>query len=306
MCRAKGVQIRLPQPHTCTPKCRMVELPRTNPTVYICAWSRSVHVCGEKCDRHEMSPDNSGYVCTLTGQVLPFNVLTHYVSYDENNPKKRKGDHHVKMASGRASRRRRVSSVVDSEPRRLKLVKGAIRRILMAPERKQIYEKACKRFRRDVCDKFRSEFGSKGYVDYLRGLEIIMDLRKHYGRNLNRPAVEMSDTLLNLLAASISDYFIKVRQHCNDAIHDTSVSVEIFTACVLVKLAQGYTIDGVTLIPRIPFFERHVPADTQFRDLNFRCRNMSACDRHIHSACLTDSDFVRYNLKFRLPDSVIV
>ncbi len=145
MCRAKGKPVCLPQPfHTCTPMCKLIEIPRSKPPHFVCEWSRNIHVCGEKCTMGEMQRGREGFVCPLTRFVLPDRVYEHYTTISKSDSRKRTGDHHIKMASGQ-KRRRRSSSITESKDKLVITVKKTLLAIMTGPERRGIYETAKKR-----------------------------------------------------------------------------------------------------------------------------------------------------------------
>lgn len=297
ICKSKGIQICLPQPfHKCTSKCSLVEIKGLSQ--YVCEWSRNVHVCGEHCTEGERLKDNSGYVCRLTGRILPHKIYAHYEVPSKTDISKRKHDHHTKMATGR-KKRRKINSIVQSEERLLLTVRRTVTSILCSTERISIFKKAHDRFIRDVKIQFKSAFANKN-VDFLKSMQIIRDLKKHYARSLNQP-IDMNSKTLDTISQSIAKYFIKIHKISNGDIADTVNSVEIFTACILSKLASGFTLGTVNIIPKLFFFARHVPADIQFKELpNIRCRSMSVCTRAIQAACLTLSGHARIDFKFAI------
>ena len=163
-----------------------------------------------------------------------------------------------------------------------------------------IYKKAYDRFIRDVRIHFRSKFMERGSVDYFEAVTVLRNLKKHYARSLNKP-VNIDDATLNALSHSIAVYFVKIQSVSNGDISDTVNSAEIFTACILSKLATGFRLGNVDIIPKMFYFARHVPADIQFKDLpNIRCRSMSVCTRAIQAACLTPSGHVRFDFQFKI------
>ena len=297
ICKSKGIQICLPQPfHKCTSDCSLVEIKGLSQ--YVCEWSRNVHVCGEHCTEGERLKDNSGYVCRLTGRILPQKIYTHYELPSKTDTTKRKHDHHTKMATGR-KKRRKINSIVQSHERLLSTVRKTVVSILCSTERISIFKKAHDRFIRDVKIQFKSAFTNRD-VDFLQSVKIIRNLKKHYARSLNQP-IEMNPKTIDTISQSIAKYFIKIQKTSNGDIADTVNSVEIFTACILSKLASGFTLGSVDIIPKMFFFARHVPADIQFKELpNIRCRSMSVCTRAIQAACLTPSGHARIDFKFAI------
>lgn len=298
MCRRNGTTVCLPQPfHVCTAKCKFVEIKGL--AQYVCAWSRNVHFCGEHCQCGERLKDNSADVCRLTGRILPHKILKHYNVPSKNDPKIGKHEHHVKMATGR-KRRRKINSITHSPDRLAATVRKTVRVIMCGKIRTEIYKKAHQRFIRDVRTKFRSAFVAKQQIDFMEAYNILRNLRKHYARSLNVP-VEMSEETVGMISTAICKYFVKIRTVSSADISDTVNSAEIFTACVLSKLASGFSLGGVAIIPKMFYFARHVPADIQFKELpNIRCRSMSVCTRAIQAACLTPSGRVRYDFRFSL------
>lgn len=61
----------------------------------------------------------------------------------------------------------------------------------------------------------------------------------------------------------------------------------VFTATVCSKMRTGETIDGVTLIPRVPWLGRHGFNDVHFNQFKISCRGMSSMWRRIKVAALT-------------------
>lgn len=169
-------------------------------------------------------------------------------------------------------------------------------RILVGEQRKGLYKRNIQRFYRDVVIQFKYHFDT--HVDYVEGLHIINTLRKRHGRSLNPPVKELDQDVLHVFAVNLANYF-KLLRRVNSAINDTAVSVEIFTACMLVKLATGYTVNNVVIVPKIKFFVKTVPREIEFAELNVRCRAMSEFNRHIQCACVTKSNFVRCDLIFK-------
>lgn len=297
MCRAAGKQVCLPQPfHVCTEACKLVEIRGMDQ--YVCAWSRNVHVCGERCQEGVRLKDNSGDVCRLTGRVLPHLVYQHYLVASKVDTRVRKHDHHVKMATGR-KRRRKLNSITSSPERLKSTVRKTLLLIMSGPVRNDMYEKARSRYFRDVRARFKSTFQAGQAVCYLTARSILCELRNHYQRSLNRPA-EMSVETVDILSERITSYYKKVR-NVSGEIADTINGVEIFTACVVSKLATGFSLGSVEIIAKNKFFALHVPSEIQFKDFaNIRCRSMSVCMRAIQAACLTKSGDVRIDMQFAL------
>jgi hypothetical protein len=299
-CRRTGRPVTLPQPfHRCVEGCIMVEIPRTNPPMFVCEWSRNIHECGKNCTRGEALRDNSGIVCPLTGVVLPIQIFKHHVGYLKEGSKRRSNDHHVKMATGQSKKRRRSSSIIESKDKLLSTIQSTLKVILMSKKREEMYLEAKARFHRDIRTKFRSQF-SKGPIYFTKALGLVQDIRHRFGRSLNRPTDNIDDTTLHAIAKLIADYFIKV-QKASRTINDTVNSVEVFTACIINKLATGLTINDVVIIQKHVFFQRHAPDEIQFGQLpNIGCRAMTVCNRSLRGACITDGGFTRAEFIFRL------
>ena len=299
MCRSRGEKVTLPQPfHTCAEKCRMVEVACfKNEVFFVCAWSRNVHACGKRCTMGERLKDNSGYVCPLTGFVLPGKIFTHYITTSKENPKKRIGDNNISM--DRKPRRRRTGSTTNTGEKIVNIITKTLRTIMTGKAREEIHREAMTRFRKEVRQSFRSEFAQGGKIDYARGMQIIRRIKEGFHRSLNKPAV-IDDETLSRIARKIAEYFHRLRPHTS-GLNNTINSIEIFTACMVDKLASGFVLNGVDIVPRIRFFARHAPEEIQFGMLpNIRCRAMSICHRQIQSACITKNGNVRVDLKFSL------
>ena len=58
------------------------------------------------------------------------------------------------------------------------------------------------------------------------------------------------------------------------------------------------------VVPKVPWFTRHVPAEISFgRFKNVSCRHMSKLNRKIQRACVGPSGVVRYGLKLDVPET---
>jgi len=174
--------------------------------------------------------------------------------------------------------------------------------------RQQIYNESIDKFKKDVKLAFRSKFSSLKRIDYLDAIQLIKRIKLKYNRSINKP-INMTDDEISHVAKHIASHFLKIQKWCK-RITNTINSIEIFTACMVDKMATGFTIDNVELIPKIILFSRHAPDDIQFGSLpGIRCRTMSIYHRHIQSACITKNGNVRVDLKLNLsvaPDVVTV
>lgn len=300
--------ISLPQPgHVCSDKCRLVELIRGKERfgypIFICKASRNIHSCGEKCNMSVLSHDGSGYVCRLTGFMLPGKIFKHALTIGKDNSYSKRhytNDNYVTMPEKRV-RPKRQNSMVNDRNKLVRTILHTMQNILMGQKRVQLHEKAKKKYFNDIVDSFKNIKKQKGRVCITDAISCASKLRLKCKRSLNRPLETKNSTFLQKYALSIADYFVKMKKnHFN--ISDTVNSAEIFTACMLEKLATGFRIKGFTLVPKVHIFERHVPDEVQFGGIQkLRCRAMSIMNRNMQSAYTTKNGHPRIDLKFEQP-----
>lgn len=300
--------ISLPQPgHKCTDKCRLVELmhgkERFGYPIFICKASRNIHYCGEKCNTSVPSHDGSGFVCRLTGFVLPGKIFKHALTIGKDNSYSKRhytNDNYVTMPE-RKVRPKRQNSMVNDRNKLVRTILHTMSNILTGSKRTQLHEKAKKKYFNDIVDSFKHIKKEKGHVCIMDAICSASKIRAKCKRSLNKPIEMGNKTFLQKYAVSIAEYFVKMKKnHFN--ISDTVNSAEIFTACMLEKLATGFKIQGFTLVPKVPIFERHVPDEVQFGSIQkLRCRAMSIMNRNMQSAYTTKNGHPRIDLKFEQP-----
>ena len=300
--------VSLPQPgHKCNNLCRLVELARGKERfgcpIFICKASRNIHHCGEKCNMSVLSHDGSGYVCRLTGFMLPGKIFKHALTIGKDNSYSKRqytNDNYVTMPE-KKTRPKRQNSMINDRNKLVRTILNTMSNILTGSNRMNMHEKAKKKYFNDIIDSFKAIRKEKGHVSITDAICCASKLRMKCKRSLNAPLKVKNKQFLQKYAFSIADYFIKMKKnHFN--INDTVNSAEIFTACMLEKLATGFKIQGYTLIPKVPIFEQHVPDEVQFGSIQkLRCRAMSIMNRNMQSAYTTKSGHPRIDLKFEQP-----
>ena len=76
-------------------------------------------------------------------------------------------------------------------------------------------------------------------------------------------------------AGMVGAYVVKFSNELN-----TSAAAAAFAAAVIDMMVTGHVVKGVTIIPRIPFVERHAPHPIDHNlILKLRCRTVSSACR---------------------------
>ena len=301
VCRHK--LIGLPQPHhVCTSECAFYECRgiKEEPC-FVCRFSQKVHVCGTFCDRRETSKNQEGVVCTLTGRVLAHEQLCqHFVTRSKERPNQLNGTNYQRGLDRKGKRRKPAQSVQKAANRIKRQINGALQTILFSTERKAILETHTDRFRNECRRLLRSppmlsadhDVGINTVKAYMQ----CQELADKYAAFLNPPAPRPDETVVHRIVDQIFEYFNRFTE-----IKATGRAVAVFTACIVSRLASGYSINGVEVIKQSGFFKGYAPHDLVYSRLpGFTCRAISLMQRQIHSHIVSDNGFPKRKFFFAL------
>lgn len=81
----------------------------------------------------------------------------------------------------------------------------------------------------------------------------------------------------------------------------TERAVTALAAALITRLADGYVVGGVVVIPRVPIVAAHAPCELHHPQLlKLQCRAVSAAHRAIVTATVTSAGFARPQARFQL------
>jgi len=283
--RHKGRQIYLPQPnHRCGSGCNLHEI--MGMKCFVCTDTRNVHVCGDACRRRDCFG-----VCELTGFVVEPQNLVYHPIFSNVDPRSKVHDITCRLPTGRRRTKRRP--IILSFNKKVILIKACITKILCGIERHTCYKEELERYERDVRERIRRE---KRPLLFPTVQVIAASLYVKRGRLLYPPATALPD--LTKLAERLCRYN-ELLGTVNSEVHLLCQNLEVFTACMVYKLAVGSVYDDITFIsPEEPFIA-HTPHESQFSKLGIQCNAMSRMSRKIQEACLTSNSHV--NVRMILP-----
>jgi hypothetical protein len=284
-----GGQVYLPQPfHTCKQGCKLKEIRGLKPPHFVCESSRAVHVCGEDCkyvDREN--------VCVLTGFVIRPN-LVYNPTISKVDPRKRINEISCRLPTGRTGKRRRPA--VPTLHKRLDESKACLRMIMFGADRIAVYHREVGRYNKEVLELVKRGFSAPVTFTEVHALAVQVKTRKD--RLLCLPAPAFTEPELDALAERICRY-ADVFSAYNAELASLCANTEVFTACMISKLAVGSVVGGVTLITPEPPFILHAPDEIQFGEFDILCSNMAKMSRKMQEASITPNGAI--NLKMIFP-----
>jgi hypothetical protein len=275
--RSRGEQVyRRLEPnnarHVCHADCKLVEVPasafksRLTDTHFVCDFSQNVHVCGASCNVEVPLPRREGYVCRLTGRVLPHTDMVRENNAPGNDDGARTS--YGKRPSGVSYTRmgtvgRKPAAKRPPTANRGKIVADIYNNLLAVlngPDRVAMYNAQVARFNKEVV-KIVKKTADKNTIQMAVVENKVLSLRIKFGFFLNPPAIGLDKTEAKKLAETLYAYSQQITPYIDKKI--TGKTVSTFTAFMTQQLSKGYSIDGVVIIPKIPLFHSHVPASIQ-------------------------------------------
>lgn len=285
--RHLGNEIYLPQPHhRCLSTCCLHEVTGFDTPYFVCENTRTVHACGSRCNRR-----TEDGVCELTGFVVEKQLIVYNPVFSNVDPRTKIHDITCRLPTGRRSKRR---TVVLSPNKRVSLIKECISKIMYGKERVACYKHELIRYERDLREKLRREHRP---LLFPKAQVVAVSLYYKRGRMLYPPSLPIEETELTRIAKRLYAYNERLSLH-NPELHILCQNIEIYTACMIYKLAVGSDYDGVTFIaPENPFIN-HVPHESQFGELGIPCNAMARMSRKIQEACLSSNQHVNLKMIF--------
>ena len=280
-----GHQIYLPQPkHECGSECSLYEI--KGMMCFVCTSTRRVHVCGSKCNKR-----NHEGVCELTGFVVEPQQIVYNPIFSNADPRVKLHDITCRLPNAHRSKRR---PVVLTFNKKVVHIKACIMKIMSGKERNKSYKKELERYERDVRDSLRRE---KKPILFPVAQTIAASLYTKRGRMLYPPCSPQSLTDLTHLAERLCRYNELICTY-NSELQLLCQNLDVFTACMVYKLAVGSVYDDITFItPEEPFIS-HVPHESQFGEIGIPCNAMARMSRKIQESCLSSNRHVNIRMIF--------
>lgn len=257
--------------HVCTARCSKMEFShKTLGKAFVCRFSRKVHICGCQCTTYEET--NEGYVCYLTGHVLPYNVEKHYCKKEKGASNRFVVGTLVRMGKAGTKKKKRLPKF-NAHAARLFL-----KDLFYGPVRIKKYNQQLEMLNMFIV-KQQKESLRKGYVCFMSfHKECKREINRLFGNCASYPEA-LPDVQIEALLKGIQDFWSK-----QDEIqkYKTTNATLVFSAVCVSKLRTGFSIRGTRVFPMIPWINKHAPPDTFYSQISdFRCRAMSLMWRKI-------------------------
>lgn len=268
---------------------------KLDPPHFVCDVSLNVHICGNDCRYGVALPRAEGYVCRLTGRVLPYvDMLRSVQSVDgEKNAHSNnrvKGATYSTMGTSekKQTAKKQRSASCDKGKHIVEYI-NILTSVLKGSERITMYNAQVARYEKDKA-KLLKELEHASVEEKHSRMQL---LDAKYTTFLNKPAYELDNSRITQFANILYNYSRRIEPYLDKKIHAKVVST--YAAFMTQKLAKGYTIDDVNIIPCIEEFQRHVPASIQYSGFHMiASKNISAFSRAFRRACVTSDMTVRY------------
>lgn len=158
----------------------------------------------------------------------------------------------------------------DQKAQKVRLmVNEAVTKLLSDPSRHQMRELQLKR----LATMARREFRTRNSFRSLHNAVATGALRA--GRALNLP-MSPEHPALKTLSKLLTQYLLRLD------VTPTQRAVSAMTAAILAKMATGYVVTGVTIVPQVALVTRHGPSQLQHPKLvNVLCRAVSSATRDL-------------------------
>lgn len=280
-----GHQIYLPEPnHRCNSHCTLYEIKGMK--CFVCTNTRSVHVCGSKCNRR-----NHEGVCELTGFVVEQQQIVYNPIFSNADPRVKLHDITCRLPNSHRSKRRQVVLTFN---KKVGLIKACVMKIMCGKERNASYKKELERYERDVRDSLRR---LRQPLLFPTAQVIAASLYSKRGRMLYPPCSPLLLGDITKLSERLCRYNELICTY-NSELQMLCQNLEVFTACMVYKLAVGSVYDDITFIaPEEPFIS-HVPHESQFGELGILCNAMARMSRKIQESCLSSNRHVNVRMIF--------
>lgn len=298
--------VGLPQPlHQCTQDCKLYECRSIKEEpCFVCVFSQQVHLCGTFCDCREVLPRQEGVVCKLTGHILKHEQLCqHHFTRSKEDVSKVNGTNYQRCLDKKSTRKKTISITRNykAADRIKKQIQKALNAVLFSQARTDIlkahkdrYLNECKRIIRDP-PFLEGHNGVKG-IDIVKTYLLCHTTAERFGSFLNPPAPMPDSAIICRIVNQIYNYAMKFKN-----IKFTGRAVCTFTACIISKLATGYTVNGINVIDKSAYFSGYAPNDVVYsRIQGFSCRSMSLMMRQIQAHIVCDNGFPNRSFLFSI------
>lgn len=257
--------------HDCTCKCRFFEYnTKEHGKAFVCCFSRKVHLCGCHCTSYEETTE--GYVCFLTGHMLPYDIERHYSKKQKGSDTKYIVNPPVRM--GRSGKRRRKTGYVYHAD----TARTFLQDIFYGKYKSNRYN-TNKQVFTNYCIKAFKQVHKIGHVDFLQQHKLMArEAHRLFGTSYAPPKPLPAIKIENLVR-SIHDFWIK---QADAGIYKTTNASVIFTAVCISKLRTGYRVGNTEIFPKVPWIAQNAPTDCFYSGIpQFKCRSMSIMWRRI-------------------------
>lgn len=258
--------------HTCSIRCRHVEFSdKKLGKAFICTFSKKVHCCAYYCSEAEETSE--GYVCRLTGHVLPYNIERFYVKRQRGCDNKFVVNPPIKMGTSGKARCYKPKHRFDTDAARTFLQNAFYgpARISKYRAKKAAFSSYAKRLSKTA--------KRDGVVDFIEIQTMLLrELNRIFGCNAEEPVPFTSVRIETLIRYIHKFWDIHSNVHTNKTANTTLV----FTATCLSRLRTGYKVNGIEVFPKIEWVHKYAPPDTFYAVIsNFKCRSLSLMWRKI-------------------------
>lgn len=262
----------------CGDACRFWEHRAAAELTFVCHAHRNVHFCGPRCDVRMATREHE--VCRLTGFVLGDPPAVWQTPF---------GTTHTRALSSHMGPSAARPSKVQTQNAKIvrwavqavsKLLSGKDRDALLVSHRKRLANIACRERRT------RNDFGSMHSAVAMAALRA--------GR-AGAPPLRPGHPVLLPLGRLVGHYMVRLK------VQATARAVSAMAAALITRLADGYTVGGVVVVPRLPVVAAHAPCELHHPQLlKLQCRAVSAAHRLLVTAAVTEGGYARSDLCFRL------
>lgn len=247
--------------HHCTPSCKLYHLKTLadKTPLFICTYSRNIHVCGHGCIHAQVTPRSESIVCGLTGWVLPVAVEKNYATMSTNTSN--------------------VTTYTNSST----IVMGTHTKPKNHSKRAPAYTTLPLQ---TVVDALYVFFGVNKHSDSTQTKRHIKvrfpitftALQKQLFQSVAMDPEPITPIRVQKLAKAIVRFYAQLGMRWSLS----GKNIATFTAVVLSKLRTGYAIKTVEMFPRVDWITQHAPYDVEFAGmLQIKCRAMSTLWRKI-------------------------
>lgn len=287
--------------HVCSARCRWFNVRPCRAThmqlLCVCHTSRKVHVCGDDCQSVELLPQSAGYLCQLTRTVIRSNVIQKesvlVTRVSKRGVKQMSQSGGCMMDTG--VKRRMTKSV--AEAKRVKGIRVAISQMIGAIFNSKSRHAYLKRVTEQLLREGHQAVQALGkqYTVATVGRAFRMIVAR-FGTKLCKP-VELPRDVLDQLTTDFTVYFNVLVGMSDGKIASTSRMAGVYAACMCSWVSTGHPLNN-PIVRKHRFFERHVPTESCFAELQIRCAPMSAFTRVFKGVVVADITEYRHGVQF--------